>query len=93
MGQSRTGSAVEAVANVVVGFGVALAAQLLIFPHFGFNPSLDQNLAIGAAFTVVSLVRSYLLRRIFNGLRRWNSPQRGPISEADLDRIRRAAGL
>ena len=69
MNQPRWQSAVESVANVVAGFGVAVAAQVVIFPAFGFNPPLADNLLIGAAFTVVSLARSFALRRLFN---RWH---------------------
>jgi len=64
--QSRTMSLIEAVANVLVGYGVAVATQAVVFPLFGLHASLDQNLAIGLIFTVVSLARSYALRRIFN---------------------------
>ena len=64
--QSRKQSAIEAVANVLVGYWVAVAAQVAIFPCFGIQASLHDNLAIGGLFTVVSLVRSYALRRIFN---------------------------
>jgi hypothetical protein len=66
--QSRAMSLVEAVANVVVGFGVAVLTQMLVFPRFGIHASLGQNLGIGAIFTVVSLVRGYALRRAFNWL-------------------------
>lgn len=65
-GQSRRGSALEAVVNVLVGYWIAVLAQLAIFPLFGWRPSLSENLAIGGLFTVVSLVRSYCLRRLFN---------------------------
>ena len=64
--QSRTMSLIEAIANVLVGYGVAVATQEVVFPLFGLQASLDQNLAIGLIFTVVSLVRSYMLRRVFN---------------------------
>jgi len=63
--QSRAASLAEAGANVVVGYGVALAAQQLIFPLFAIHTTLAQDSAIAAAFTLVSLLRSYLLRRIF----------------------------
>ncbi len=69
MNQSRVMSAVESIANVAVGYGVALLSQLLIFPLFDIHVSLTTNLAIGAWFTVISLVRSYVLRRWFNGLK------------------------
>lgn len=67
--QSRRMSAVEAIANVLVGYGVAVLAQIAIFPLFGIAVSLGDNLAIGAAFTVVSLARSYAVRRLFNAIR------------------------
>lgn len=68
MSQSRTGSMIEAAANVAIGYGVAVAAQVAVFPWFGLHASLSDNLLIGAVFTVVSLVRSYFLRRLFNYL-------------------------
>ena len=59
---------IEAAANVAIGYGVAVAAQVAVFPWFGLHASLSDNLLIGAVFTVVSLVRSYFLRRLFNYL-------------------------
>jgi hypothetical protein len=64
--QSRVMSLIEAVANVIVGYGVAVATQMTIFPWFGLETTLDQNLQMGLIFTVVSLVRGYALRRFFN---------------------------
>jgi hypothetical protein len=66
MTQSRTASLIESVFNVVIGYGVALASQLVIFPMFGIHLPLSDNLAIGAWFTLISLVRSYTIRRYFN---------------------------
>lgn len=68
MTQSRLMSATEATVNVLVGYCVAVAAQIVVFPIFGLSVSLSQNFGIGLIFTVVSLVRSYLLRRIFANL-------------------------
>ncbi len=68
--QSRLGSFLESLANVAIGYGVAVGAQLAIFPLFGVVIPLSSNLAIGIIFTLVSLVRSYLLRRLFNYLHR-----------------------
>ncbi|WP_295445467.1 hypothetical protein [uncultured Thiodictyon sp.] len=64
--QTRTHSAQESIANVAIGYGVALASQLILFPWFGIHLPLSDNLWIGAWFTVISLVRSYLVRRWFN---------------------------
>ena len=69
MKQSRAMSLVEAGANVVVGYGVAVVTQILIFPIFGLHTTLAQNLKMGAVFTVVSIGRSYLLRRVFEAIR------------------------
>ena len=69
MKQSRWMSLVEAVTNVLVGYGVAVATQWAVFPLFGLHATLQENLLIGLIFTVVSLIRSYLLRRAFEGLR------------------------
>ena len=68
MAQTRLGSLVESIANVVVGYWVAVGAQVAIFPLFGVHLPLQQNMAIGGLFTVVSLVRSCCLRRLFRRL-------------------------
>ena len=70
MKQSRLMSLVEAVANVMIGYGVAVITQILIFPIFGLHTTLAQNLKMGAIFTVVSIARSFALRRVFEALRR-----------------------
>jgi hypothetical protein len=67
--QTRWMSLMESIANVIVGFVVAVIAQILVFPLFGMHPTFSQNLWIGLIFTAVSLVRSYLLRRGFELLR------------------------
>jgi hypothetical protein len=69
--QSRRSSLFESLFNIAIGYTVAVAAQALIFPLFGLYPPLVDNLLIGACFTVVSLVRSYLIRRLFN---KWSKP-------------------
>lgn len=68
MKQSRLMSLVEAVANVIVGYGVAVATQLVVFPWFGLPARLDDALGIGVVFTVVSIMRSFLLRRLFEAI-------------------------
>jgi hypothetical protein len=69
MKQSRAMSLVESIANVLVGYGVAVVTQILIFPIFGLHTTLAQNLKMGAVFTVVSIARSYVLRRLFEAIR------------------------
>ena len=69
MKQSRVMSLVEAITNVAVGYGVAVLTQILIFPIFGLHTTLAQNLKMGAVFTVVSIARSFALRRLFEAIR------------------------
>ena len=69
MKQSRLMSLVESLANVLVGYGVAVATQMLVFPLFGLAVTVTENLLIGLVFTAVSIVRSYALRRGFEALR------------------------
>ena len=63
--QSRWHSAIESLTNVAIGYGVALASQLLIFPFYDIDISLQDNIAIGVWFTLISFVRSYVIRRYF----------------------------
>lgn len=69
MKQSRLMSLAESLANVLVGYGVAVATQMVVFPLFGLAVTVTENLLIGLAFTAVSIVRSYALRRGFEALR------------------------
>jgi hypothetical protein len=61
--QSRRGSAVEAVVNLAVGYGVSLG---LTWWWFSVTPR--QAAGASVVFTVASLVRSYGVRRVFT---RW----------------------
>ena len=69
MRQSRIMSMVEAATNVVVGYVLAIATQIVVFPWFGIETGLAEHLTIGLAFIGVSLVRGYLLRRLFEAIR------------------------
>ena len=69
MKQSRAMSLVESLANVVVGYGFAVATQILIFPAFEVHVMMAQNLKISAAFTLISICRSFTLRRVFEAIR------------------------
>lgn len=68
MRQSRRMSAVEALTSTAIGYGVAVAANAVVLPAFGFPVSVGQSFVIGAIFTAVSLARGYLVRRLFDRL-------------------------
>jgi hypothetical protein len=67
MSQSRKGSMAEALMNTAIGFSINYTANLLIFPLFGMHISLANNFLMGIIYTGISIGRSYVLRRVFNG--------------------------
>jgi high-affinity Fe2+/Pb2+ permease len=66
MTQSRKHSAIEAITGVAIGFAVSVAAAFVVYPLFGHSFTLSQNIGITIVFTVLSLVRGYAVRRVFN---------------------------
>lgn len=76
MSQTHLGSFVEAWANIAVGFTINWCANMLILPLFGFNIRPVAAFNMGLIFTVISLVRSYALRRLFNGIKRFHHAHR-----------------
>jgi len=76
MSQTKLGSWIEAWANIAVGFAINWCANLAVLPLFDFHPTAADAFHIGLIFTAISLVRSYVLRRWFNGLRFGNAPHR-----------------
>lgn len=70
MAQTKLGSFAEAWLNIAIGFWINFFANMVILPMFGFaSLTLWKNFVIGLLYTVISLVRSYVLRRWFNGLK------------------------
>ena len=70
MTQTVKGSMWEAATNVVVGFGINFVANLTILPLFGFAAlTVEKNVLIGVLYTAISLVRSFVLRRIFTRIK------------------------
>lgn len=70
--QTKFGSFLESLTSTLLGFGVALVSQLIIFPKFGVHLSLQDNLYITLWFTLISVARSYLIRRLFNRIKKYN---------------------
>jgi len=59
-------SLTEALTSTAIGYGVAVATNIVVLPAFGFSPTFGEAFWIGAIFTAVSLIRGYAVRRIFN---------------------------
>lgn len=68
MKQSHLASFIESAINILVGFGISLGAQMLFLPMLGVNISHTQNFIFACIMTVISLARSFILRRIFEAL-------------------------
>ena len=63
--QKKTHSLIESILNVTVGYLVAVGSQIVIFPYFGIDIPMADNFIIGLWFTVISIARSYTIRRLF----------------------------
>lgn len=68
MKQSRGTSLLKSIISTAVGFGVAMVANALVLPLFGFTPSLSENFLITCIYTVISIARGYALERLFEAL-------------------------
>lgn len=66
MNQTRLESLAEVLINVVIGWCIAFITQLIVFPLFGVHVSLSSQIWISVIFTVVSIIRGYIIRRWFN---------------------------
>ena len=64
--QSKLDSFIEAWLNVLVGFGVSVLANFVIFPLVGIGASTTQIITVGIFMTFVSVARSYFVRRFAN---------------------------
>ena len=66
MAQSKSRSWKEAFTNIAIGYLINFVANLVVFPMFGYNITIADNIVIGLVFTVISVVRQYVVRRYFN---------------------------
>jgi len=66
MQQSRFKSLLESLVNLGAGYIISLSASLLIFPYFGVDSAISQNAKITLAYSVISLIRLFIVRRAFS---------------------------
>ncbi len=64
--QSKRESFAESAVNISIGYSVAVLSTFLVFPLFDIDIPAQDNFSIGAYFTLISLFRSYAVRRFFN---------------------------
>jgi uncharacterized membrane protein len=66
MNQSRRHSIIESITQTVIGLATSFIIQVILYPLMGIPVTFKQNLIITAVFFVVSIIRGYIVRRIFN---------------------------
>jgi hypothetical protein len=64
--QSKKQSFIESFTNTLIGFVISLIATFIVLPLFGIKSTFAQNLGITICFTIISIVRGYVIRRYFN---------------------------
>ena len=64
--QTKKQSAIESLTSTTIGIIIGIILNLTILPIFGYPVSLSDSLWISLIFTAISVVRSYVVRRIFN---------------------------
>lgn len=65
--QTKKHSLIESITNVFSGLLISwLAWHLIISPIFKIYPNNTDIVLISIIFTILSIIRSYFIRRIFN---------------------------
>lgn len=67
--QSKKHSTIESLTNTIVGLLTSFAIQLVIYPLLSIPVTLNQNIIITVVFFLVSFLRGYIIRRVFNKIR------------------------
>lgn len=64
--QTKLSSFIEACINTAIGFVISMVLCIVVYPWFGHAFTFNENLGITLIFTVVSVIRGYVVRRWFN---------------------------
>lgn len=64
--QTKTQSFIEAATNTLIGYAISVGVGQIVYPLFGYEVSISDNMGLTAIFVAVSLTRSYVFRRFFN---------------------------
>ena len=67
--QSKKHSILESLTNVITGLLISFIIQLIIYPILNIEVSINKNIIITFVFFTMSLIRSYIIRRIFNKIK------------------------
>lgn len=66
--QNKKQSFFESIISTVLGLVTSFLIQLIIYPALNIPVSFKQNILITFVFFVASVLRGYLIRRIFNNI-------------------------
>lgn len=64
--QSKKESFIETLTSVFVGWLIGVILNMLVLPLFDYNITVVDSLWVSLIFTVVSVIRGYVIRRFFN---------------------------
>ena len=64
--QTKRQSLIETLTSVFVGWFIGVILNLTVLPLFDYNITVVDSLLVSLIFTVISVVRGYLIRRFFN---------------------------
>ena len=64
--QTKRQSAIESLTSVFVGWLTGVILNMLVLPLFDYNITVIDSLWVSLIFTVVSVIRGYVIRRFFN---------------------------
>ena len=64
--QSKKQSLIESLTSTTIGIIIGIVLNLTILPIFGYPVSVSDSLWISLIFTAVSVIRGYIIRRVFN---------------------------
>lgn len=64
--QSKKESFIETLTSVFVGWLIGVILNMLVLPLFDYNITVIDSLWVSLIFTVVSVIRGYIIRRFFN---------------------------
>lgn len=64
--QTRLGSLLEIGINISTGFLTSMIVNYFLLPQYGCHMTVGENFEMTLIFTVISIIRSYFIRRSFN---------------------------
>ena len=64
--QTKKWSMIESLTSTTIGWLIGVILNMSVLPLFGYDVSLTDGLLISIIFTVVSVIRGYVIRRFFN---------------------------